>query len=361
MRRRFGPSLYFANDKVIFDALNHAQVTTATIRELLEERGTITSPRTPKYELAQYFSRLTADYFDHQNIAIKLGKVARRERITYAEIGEELTQQEVIDALQACKAELESQGNLVDISVSGSRILATLQYDHIDYTEVEFRQVQPRDGVIEFLRQSSGKYVVRSTQNQEIDASVDVVIATINSTRDEKVKPQRISLQGFPDPKLRCKFFETLVQGIENHAFVTVTEAFCYKPKTSSAIADEADDDGGSPKELEDQPNVVRVTLKGTGVTKSFVIDELYAKGYYIVKTVWRVKPTASMDADVFELEAQFGDPDDCTDFSYQARTALVFENGALTDKKRTPKLDEQDSLFRLIEAAAKKAYASLE
>jgi len=359
MQRRFGPSLYFANDKVVFDALNHTQVSTATLRELLEERGTIVSPKTPKYELAQYFSRLTADYFDHQNISTKLGKVARRERITYAEIDEDLSQQEVIDALQACKPALEDQGNLVDIEVKEGRILTTLQYEHIDYTEVEFRQVQPRDGVIEFLKQASGKYVVRSTQNKEIDASVDVVFATINASREVKVRPQRISLQGFTDPRLRCRFFESLVQGIENHAFITVTEAFCYKPR-ASAVDEDADDDRADPKELEDQPNVVRVTLKGTGVTKSFVIEELYAKGYYIVKTVWRIKPTSSMDADVFELEAQFGDPDDCTDFSYQARTAILFENGALTDKKRTPKIEEQDSLFRLIEAAAKKAYAGL-
>jgi len=67
------------------------------------------------------------------------------------------------------------------------------------------------------------------------------------------------------------------------------------------------------------------------------------------------------MDSDVFELEAQFGEPETCSDFSYQARAALIFEDGKLTDKKRTPKADEQDNLFRLIEAAAKVAISALE
>jgi hypothetical protein len=60
-------------------------------------------------------------------------------------------------------------------------------------------------------------------------------------------------------------------------------------------------------------------------------------------------------------LEAQFGEPDSCTEFSYQARTALIFEDGKITDKKRTPKSDEQDNLLRLIEAAAKIALTTLE
>jgi hypothetical protein len=356
MKTRFGPSLYFASDKVIFDAINHNQVNTDLIRELLFERGIITSPKTTKYELAQYFSRLTTDYFDHLNIGNKLGKVAKRERITYAEISEPVTKQEILDALSSVKSTLEAKGNRVTLEVSGDRLLARLEYEHIDYTEVEFRQVQPRDAIIEFLKDGSGQYVARSTQNAFTDIAVDQVFSAINSGRENPVKQNRISLEGYADPRLRTKFFQTLIKSLEHHNFVTVTEAFCYKPRIKASV-----DDDEKEKELEDQPNVVRVTLKGTGVTKSFVIDELYDKGYYIVKVVWRVKPTSSMDADLFELEAQFGEPDSCTEFSYQARTALIFEDGKVTDKKRTPKTDEQDNLFRLIEAAAKIALTTLE
>ena len=357
MKARFGPSLYFATDKVIFDAINHTQVKTELIRELLFERGIITSPKTTKYELAQYFSRLTADYFDHLNIGTKLGKIAKRERITYADISEPLTKAEILEGLTSVKTALEAQGNRVTLEVSGDRLLARLEYEHIDYTEVEFRQVQPRDSIIEFLKDDSGKYVARSTQNSFTDIAIDQVFSNINSDRETPVKQNRISLEGYADPEIRTKFFKNLINSIKNHTFVTVTEAYCYKPRIKLNLSD--DDEGE--KDLEDRPDVVRVTLKGTGVTKSFVIDELYDKGYYIVKVVWRVKPDFSLDADLFELEAQFGEPDSCTDFSYQARNALIFENGKITDKKRTPKQEEQDNLFRLIEAAAKISLTTLE
>lgn len=42
MRKKVGPSLYFASDKVIFDSLTHRQVKTDLIRDLLFERGIIT-------------------------------------------------------------------------------------------------------------------------------------------------------------------------------------------------------------------------------------------------------------------------------------------------------------------------------
>jgi len=356
MKARFGPSLYFANDKVIFDAINHAQVNTDLIRELLFERGIITSPLTTKYELAQYFSRLTADYFDHINIGNKLGKISKRERITYAEINGSVTEQEILEGLKSVKSALESKGNCVTINVSNGRIVARLEYEYIDYTEVEFRQVQPRDSIVEFLKNESGEYVVRSTQNSYTDIAVDQVFSAINSSREIPIKQTRISLEGYANPVIRTNFFNALINNIENHSFVTVTEAFCYKPKIKQSV-DEEDD----PRELEDQPDVVRVTLKGTGVTKSFVIDDLYEKDYYIVKIVWRVKPTSRIDADLFELEAQFGEPISCTEFSYQARSVLICENGKLTEKKRAPKSEEQDNLFRLIEAAAKYALTTLE
>lgn len=355
MKKAFGPSLYFASDKVIFDAMNHTKVTADTIRELLSDRGIIVSSKTPKYELAQFFSRITADYFDHKNIASKLGKIARRERITYAEISESLTKLEIIEALNTVKDELELAGNSVRFEVNGERILALLEYDFIDYTEVEFRQVQARDGIIEFLPDGDGKYVVRSTQNREIDAAVDTIFTVINLDRSDPVKQNHISLEGIPEPEKRCQFFNKLMQSLDQHQLVTVTEAYCFNSR-SKKLSDENEDE----TELEDRSNVERVYLKGTEVNKSLVISDLYDKGYYLVKTVWRVKPESSLDSDVFEIEAQFSEPSSCTDFSYQVRAALIFDDGKLTNKKRTPKSEEQDNIFRLIEAAAKKAYTEL-
>ncbi len=356
MKRRFGPSLYFATDKVIFDAMNHPKVTVDQVRELLFERNIVVSAKTSKDELTQYFSRLTADYFDHKSIGDKLGKVAKRERITYTQITNSITKDEIVSGLKAIKEKLEEEGSRVDIDVKGSNVIATIAYDHIDYTEVEFRQVQPRDAVIEFIPDGEGGYIIRNTQNKFTDIAVDQTFAAINSEREEKIGAQRINLTGHPDPERRIKFFNSLINGIEEHPLITVTEAYCYKPQASTI-----DDEDNEDKDLEEQSFVERISLKGKGVTKSFVISDLYDKGYYIVKVVWHVKPTSSMDADHYELEAQFTEPKECTDFSYQVRCVVICEEGIPTNKKRTPKSEEQDTIFRLLEAAAKQAIKALE
>jgi hypothetical protein len=355
-RRKVGPSLYFASDKVIFDALNHRSVKMEVIRDLLFERGIIVSTKTPKLDLAHYFSRLTTDYFDQRNIGLKLGRVAKHERMTFAEIDGTLKQADVLNALNTVKASLEGLQNRVAISQpDDGRLIAIVSYEHVDYTEVEFRQVQPRDLVIEFVPEGADKYFVRSTKNTFADAILDEVFSAMKANVGHELPRSSVGLEGYADPSVRTKFFESLMHGIAGHDFVTVTEAFCFKPKVAATIKEDEESDE-EPPDLEKQPYVERVGLKGSGVNKTFVIDELYAKGYYIIKVVWRVKSKASIDSDVFELEAQFSEPQTCTGFSYQVRCAYLNENGKITDKKRSAKLSEQDAIFRLIEAAAKTA-----
>jgi hypothetical protein len=358
MRHRFGPSLYFANDKVIFDSLNQHAVNIDLVRELLNERGIIVSADTTKEELAQYFSRLTADYFDHQSIAIKLGRVAKRERITASELTGNISNADVIDALNALKVKLEESGDQVTLTVADGKISALISYEHIDYTKIDLRQVEPRDAIIEFTREPSGSYVVRSTQNPEIDPIVESVVATLHQKVDGQLERSRINMESIAAPDLRTKFFEALIKGIEGYKFETVTEAYCFKPRLSEigAESDEEDQSG----DLEQLPYVEKVSLRGEGVNRSFVIKELYEKGYYTVKVVWRVRLATRIDSDIYELEAQFSRPEHCTGFSYRTKSVIMVDEGKVTGKRRSPKKDEEDNLFRLIEQAAKRALSSL-
>jgi hypothetical protein len=360
MTKKIGPSLYFASDKVIFDALNHRQVKTDVIRELLFERGIIVSPKTKKQDLAYYFSRLPSDWFDQANIAGKLGRIARRERITFAEVSEPLAESKILEALNSLRQVLQDQGHLVDIEKKeGGRLQAHITYEHVDYTEVEFRQVQVRDAIIEFVPDEGQKFFVRSTKNHFTDVAVEQLFGSLKSPEGKDLVRHEITLEAHADPKLRIKFFESLMHGIAGHTFQTVTEAYCFKPKLAAEIKKDNEEED-EPADLEKQPYVERVGLKGDGVNRSFVAEELYERDYYIIKVVWRVKPDASLDSDVFELETQFNEPDSCTGFSYQARCAYIFEDGKLTDKKRLVKAEEEDTLFRLIESGAKSALEAL-
>jgi len=356
MSKRFGPSLYFASDKVIFDSLIQHQVGADQIRELLSARGILVSTKTPKEELAQYASRLTTDFFDHQMIARQLGRVSKRERITYSEIKQTVQRDQIISALKVLEDKLEEQGCNADVIEANGRIVAQIDYESIDYSKSEFRQVQPMDAVIEFsLDAATGNYVVRSTQNQFTDGAVDVVFAELSKASGSAVERSRITLEGHANHVLRTQFFERMMKGIFGHTFLTVTDAYCFKPKNRGAI-----DDDDSERELEDQPYVEKVSLRGEGVNRSFVFDGLTKNDYYIVKVVWRVRPIDQADSDIFELEAQFSKPESCTDFSYQAKSVLICEAGRITDRKRPPHRAEQDVLIRCIEQAAKDAYKSL-
>lgn len=358
MRHRFGPSLYFASDKVIFDSLNQHQVNIDLVRELLNERGIVVSADTPKEELAKYFSRLTADYFDHQSIAVKLGRVAKRERITASELTGEIKDSHILNALNGLKSQLEEAGDHVDISVQDGRITALISYEHVDYTRIDLRQVEPRDAIIEFTKEPTGAYVVRSTQNVDIDPIVETVVSNLNEQVGGKLDRSRVNMESIATPALRTKFFESLIKGIEGYKFVTVTEAYCYKPKLSEL--EREDDVDEETEDLEQLPYVEKVSLRGEGVNRSFVIKELYEKGYYIVKVVWRVQVANKADSDIFELEAQFSRPEHCTGFSYRTKTVIMVDEGKVTTKRRSPKKDEEDNLFRLIEQAAKRALGSI-
>ncbi len=266
--------------------------------------------------------------------------------------GSQIPEAQVLQALGEVTKALQDEGNSASVHADGSRIVLELHYEDIDYARSEFKQVQPRDAIVEFAKNESGAFVVRSTQNSYVDAAVQRIRSSLETIRGESLTTSAITLESHADPKERTAFFESLIKGIPGYAFVTVTEAYCFKPKVAEAIEEDEE------KELEEQPYVDRVTLRGQGVNRSFVIDDLYRAGYYIVKVVWQVKSKASLDSDIFELEAQFSNPASCTDFSYQHRCVIHCAEGKPTDKKRPPGALEQSAIFRLLEQAATEAYA---
>lgn len=358
MKNRFGPSLYFASDKVIFDSLNQHQVKIEHVRELLFERGIIVSSRTSKEELAQYFSRLTADYFDHDSIASKLGRVAKKERTTTSELKGSFGDSEILDALNAVKTMIEKTGNTVDITVKDGKIIALISYEHVDYSKIDLRQVEPRDALIVFNKEPDGTFTLRSTQNNEIDAVVDIVVSSLGEKAGKPLERTRISLESMANPASRTNFYENLINDIQGFKFITVTEAYCFRPKTSGVIRDDQDID--TDVDIEKLPWVEKIALRGEGVNKSIVINDLYKSGYYIVKVLWRVQDEKNSNSDIFELEAQFSRPDNCTDFSYKVKSVLMVTDGIQTTKRRSAKKEEEETLFRLIDESAKRSLLSL-
>jgi hypothetical protein len=352
-RRLHGPSLYYASDKNIFDALNQHKVDISTIMGLFERRNIIISPKTPRDELAKYFARQIHDYHDHKDISARLGIAPRRERITSMDVVGEVEREHLQVAVHQIKAELEAAGETVRVSRDGERLSLDVEYSTVDYKVSEFAQRQVRDGTIEFIESEQG-YTVRNTHNDYLNDVRDTVLSKIEKAAATQLTKTTVTLFDVPLPKLRSNFFHELVFNLQGYQHRDVTAVYVYKgsPRT----------DADSSKELEendDETHVERVHLRGRGVTRSELLSDLGDDDYYITKIAWRTAEVMG-DGREYDIEATFADPKDCTGFSFLLSGVYPFEDGKVLSRRRAPQKAETDTISRAIESKARDLTAQM-
>lgn len=352
-KRNFGPAIYFASDKNIFDALIQHKVDALTMATLFERRNVIVSRKTPRDELAEYFSRLTHDYYDHRTISEKLGTPSRRERTTSMDLVGKIAPEEMRFALEEIRKEITSSGDTAHISRSGDNFSIIIQYSLIDYKKTEFSQVQIKDGVIEFIQTSEG-YLIRNAQNDFMNTVRDEIVAKVDKHTEDALKKITVSLYEVPKPKLRTQFFIELINGLEGFSRRDVSDVYVYKPKPTR--------DGNEELELasdDNETHIEKVLLKGNGVTRSaLLLDLTDSDEYYIVKIGWTTQRVLG-NGDIFEIEALFTEPKDCTGFSILLKGIYPYANGK-PGKRRSPLKSEIDEISQIIEIAARALMAKL-
>jgi hypothetical protein len=341
-RPLFGPSIYYATDKNIFDALNEHKVDTATVIDLFERRNTLVSKKTPRDRLAEYFARLTHDYFDHQEIAQRLGVMPRRERLTSVDLIGVENASALISAIDEVAEKWKKYGDVIEIDRKKDNVSVTIQYSVVDYGRSEFNQVQVRDGVVDFHLEG-GSYVVRSTKNARIDDFRDAVISSLSTAAN--VEQRSVSLFAYNDARVRSDFFYDLFSGLPGLELVDVTDVYVYK-----ATPDEDD--------LEDS-FVERVSLKGKGVSRSEFLNELDSDGYYTFRVAWRAKEVLGR-GDEFDIEAVFADPVGCTGFSFLLLGVYERVDGVVSAKRRLPLKNETIRIAQAVEGRARELIAAL-
>lgn len=357
-KRNHGPSLYYATDKNVFDALNQSKVDISTIMKLFERRNIIVGKRTPREDLARYFSRLTHDYFDHKDIADRLGVAPRRERITSMDVKGNEDTETISIAISQLKEELEGTGDVIQVSRQGESLTLNIQYSIVDYRRSEFSQVQVRDGTIELEKTDEG-YVVRNTQNEYLNDVRDTLLGKIEKISDTPLTKTVVSLFDIQSPKLRSKFFHDLMNNLPGYRWMDVTDVYVYKPKPEIETSDE----NGNEEIIEDdlETHIERVSLRGKGVTRSEILNSLLDEdGYYITKIGWTAKENSGL-GDVYDIEATFSDPKNCTGFSYILSGVFPFEDGKISQRKRAPTKSEIDSISRVIESKSRDLVAKLQ
>lgn len=111
--KHHGESLYYANDKNIYDALRNSKMRNDDLQKLFIRRNIVCSRKTPRDVLALEFSRLTHDLKDHQAIAKRLGITTRRERLTALGLIGEIDNNDIANSIAHIKAEIEAEGGIV--------------------------------------------------------------------------------------------------------------------------------------------------------------------------------------------------------------------------------------------------------
>lgn len=351
-KRTHGPSLYYASDKNVFDALNQHKVDTPTVVKLFQRRNIVVSKKTPRDELAKYFSTLTHDYHDHKEIAVKLGVAVRRERTTSMDVSGVGDTDDLQGVVEQLKKELEASGDTVQVSRDGDNISIRVQYSEVDYKRSEFSQVQVRDGTIEFVKSATG-YVVRNTQNDYLNGVRETLLAKVEKTTSAPLTKVVVTLFDIPSAKLRSRFFHELARSLPKFVLRDVTDVYVFKAKPDMD-GDEDDDDDGSGSHVE------RVFLRGSGVSRSEILNELLdEEDYYIIKMGWTATELLG-DGNVYDVEAGFSEPKDCTGFSFILSGVFPLEEGKVSAKRRPPHKHEIDAMSRVIESKARDLVAKL-
>lgn len=351
LSKKFGPAMYFASDKNIFDALVQHKVDAPTLAVLFERRNVVVSKKTPRDDLAEYFSRLTHDFYDHKIISEKLGVPARRERITSMDLVGKISPDELKVALEQIKKEIAESGDIVHIARKEDNFFVNIQYSRFDYKKTEFSQLQVRDGVVEFIKTPDG-YLVSNAQNDFMNGVRDSIVAKVDVIVPEPIEKISVSLFDVPDPKVRTKFFIDLSDGLDGFARRDVSDVFVYKPKPDSTLEDEIASD-------DDETHIEKVLLKGNGVTRSdLLLDLVGSDEYYIVKMCWVAKRVMG-NGDFYKVEVAFADPKECVGFSVLVKSVYPNLNGK-PGKRRTPLKGESDEVSRVIEKSARELMEKL-
>lgn len=349
-KKTFGPAMYYASDKNIFDALIQHRVDAPTLAALFERRNMIVSKKTPRDDLAEYFSRLPHDFYDHKIISEKLGILPRRERTTSMNLVGTIDPEELKFALEEIKKQIVANGDVAHIVRNGNDFALRIQYSLIDYKKTEFAQQQIKDGVVDFIKTSEG-YLINNAQNEFMSSVRDEIVEKVDAVVPDDIERVTVNLFDVIDPKMRTRFFIGLSTSLDGFSRRDVSDVYVYKPKLHG------DDEGLASDEHE--THIEKILLKGNGITRtSLLLDLVDEDAFYIFKMCWTAQRVLG-NGDVISVEVLFADPKNCTDFSILIKSVYPYVDGKL-GKRRAPLKTEIDAMSRLIEKTAREQVQKL-
>jgi hypothetical protein len=343
--------IYSATDKALFDALNQAKISNSELRELFVTRGVLVSKDTERVDLAKNFSKYVHDYYDHQKIAASLGTTSRKEKTTFKEISNVLDKDVLIRSAEKLRDLVESNNDLCHVYLSSENVISVkITYETLDYSNSDFKQVSFKEAEIE-IEFSGDNVIVRGQDNPHVEEYIENLFSYIsNISNCDQLDVEEISLLNISSPTLKTEFFTKFISSLTGHVVEDVTDVYVFKPKKLEDIWKKEQDPYAN------EYHITKISLKGQGVLVSEELDSMYEKGFYIWKIRWTLKESLP-DSDIFEFEAQFSSPEECTGFSYMPKGVIRYKGeGEFNKTKAQLTHKENTSYTKLLENAARQS-----
>ncbi|HDL8392393.1 TPA: hypothetical protein PXR23_004051, partial [Yersinia enterocolitica] len=267
-----GRNLFFATEKNIYDALHHKRITTSILSDILLRKGIILCEETTKEELIEEVCRLPHCYEDLQSLKELVQKYDQRESLTKVTLNTETTQNDLKKAIDIVKKIYATDKN-GSISLNANKdgsILIDLNYQDIDLSKTELRQIDNRNVSIEF-KLDDDKVNIRMPQTAKAREVVDLIQKQLSKIQDKSIDIFEISLETIIQPNLRSQFFQDLMNGLTGYEVDDVTNVVLNRSGSEESDSDSDDEDQNI-----DTGFVKKAVLNGEGVNTSSIFSQLH-------------------------------------------------------------------------------------
>ena len=394
MKRSYGSSLYYFNDKAIYDGLSQKSVTKDVLNKFLLNRNTFMSPSDEKTVKANYLSRFLFDYNSKIELANSFDRNSKSVRVKTRSISIEdksslkskNLMQIVSDELTSEKDSFLKENREIKIQVnrkSKNTCEVTVEYKDFDVSKVEIKQVETRTLTASITTDGNESINIRVPEDNVIENFINrfshkMLDVVKNSSVEE------IDLKSFSDQTYISKFFLSLIESLNGFTLDDVinvgVDTELSKIDTKEELDETTLEESKTSKEneedfLEDEiseaQTAVQSTLRdrissakfeGNSLVESDILSNLLQDIYYISSITWLATEKKNQGQQVcLRADISKNNSDERT-IALQIR--YVREHSKITEalKKQksrpTPKFERE--IFTTLEAAKKKAFNSI-
>lgn len=358
MPRYDHPSKYFADDKDISDILDAPKFGKKKLLALALARGIILSPELSRETIRDHLSRMPFSWLQLRELLDTIETADAQEKETTcryesAATSEEL--QKVLSDIRDIRGETSDESYVIRKTETG--VIVRITYREVDHSSTRVMQRIHKEMEIH-IESISGGYEFRYPSNGRAQEIVEKLTDMLPVPEGkEKPKRETVELSGIVDPAMRTEFFIRLMDGMEKFKRRDVID---LKLNRMIIEADFEDGEDDKDKEAEIKGLVKRLTLTGEALLSSPEFDRLRKDGFCINRTVWEAKETTGAGR-VFEIEAQFRNPDGGTGFCYLVRGMHEIDDvGDVQVTKRPLMPDDRKRINQAIEMSAYAAVAAI-